>query len=302
MAGVGMTDREFKRLRDLVYEQTGITLGPQKRCLLETRLVKRLRALGLATFTDYDRLLAERDPAGEELGHFINAVTTNKTDFFREAHHFRYLADEWAPAVRARVERKGERTLRLWSAACSSGEEPYTIAMTVREALGPAALGFDLKILASDIDTEVLERARAGVYTLEQVAPVPRPMLARYFLKGVGANAGRVSVRPELRALVAFGRLNFLDEVWPIRARFDVIFCRNALIYFDRTTQQRILERLTAFLKDDGILFLGHSESLHGLLDGFRHLGNTIYQRATDKTSAITSRPISNPIAFRGQS
>lgn len=298
---IALTDREYQRLRDLVYAHTGIALGPQKRCLLQARLGRRLRALGLASWGAYCAHLESAEGARGELGHFINAVTTNKTDFFREVHHFRYLAEQWAPGVRARAERAGDRTLRLWSAACSSGEEPYTIAMTVRDALGPAAPGFDLKILASDIDTEVLERAQAGVYSLEQVAPVPRAMLARYFLKGTGANAGRVRVRPEIRALVAFRRINFLDETWPIRAGFDVVFCRNALIYFDRPTQQRILKRLTALLKDDGVLILGHSESLHGLLDGFRHLGNTIYQRAAERfprredLTVITREPVASP-------
>jgi chemotaxis protein methyltransferase CheR len=280
MVGAIMTDQEFKRLRDLVHAQTGIALGPQKRCLLETRLGRRLRALGLQTFGDYERFLAERDPRGAELGQFVNAVTTNKTDFFREAHHFQYLAEEWLPAVRAEADRTGARSLRIWSAACSSGEEPYTIAMVVREGLGAAAPGWDVKILASDIDTDVLARAAEGVYSLEQVEPVPRAMLARHFLRGTGASAGRVRVRPEVAALVAFRRINFLDDPWPIRLRFDAVFCRNALIYFDRATQQRILERMAGLLKDGGLLFLGHSESLYGLLTGFTHLGQTIYRRA----------------------
>ncbi len=272
-----ITDHEFGLFRNLVYAKTGITLGPQKRHLLHARLGKRLRALGMASFGEYYDHLTTCDPGQEELERFINALTTNKTDFFREPHHFRYLAEVWAPAMRARAARTHRRSLRLWSAACSSGEEPYSLAMTLRDALGPSLDGFDLRILASDIDTDVLARAAAGVYSRTQVAPVPEALLERHFLKGVGANAGLVRVRPELRALITFRRINLLDDVWPIRARLDVIVCRNVLIYFDRPTQQRLLQRLAALLEDDGLLILGHSESLYGLLDGFRHHGNTIY-------------------------
>lgn len=279
-----ITEREYERFRQLVYTHTGISLGPQKRQLLQARLGKRLRALGLATFTDYLRFLTEEDPTRQELGHFVNAITTNKTDFFREAHHFRYLTDQWAPGLRARTARGGERAVRIWSAGCSSGEEAYTLAMTLREALGPT-IGWDLRILASDIDTDVLARAAAGIYSLEQADPIPKPLLIRYFLRGTGANAGRVQVRREVRAMVTFRRINFLDDPWPIRARFDAIFCRNVLIYFDRPTQQRILERLVAHLKEEGLLFLGHSESVHGLLSGLAHLGRTIYQRRPSPTA-----------------
>ncbi len=276
-ADAGITDREFEVFRELIYTHTGISLGPNKRPLLRSRLGKRLRALGLTTFTEYHRFLTERDPRGEELARFINAITTNKTDFFREAHHFTYLAEQWVPALRARAARDGGRSARIWSAACSSGEEPYTIALTLLGALG-STLGWDLRILASDIDTDMLDRAAAGIYSMDQTATIPRPLLARYFLRGTGTKAGFVSVRRELRNLITFRRLNLLDDPWPIRTRFDVIFCRNTLIYFDRPTQQRTLERFMGLLKEDGLLFLGHSESIHGLVTGLKHLGNTIYQ------------------------
>jgi chemotaxis protein methyltransferase CheR len=275
---VEITDGEFRQIRELLYAATGITLGPQKRHLVRARLARRLRALGLDSFGQYGAVLLDGDPAGEEMRRFVNAMTTNKTDFFREAHHFRYLTETWAPAIRARVTR-GDGHVRLWSAGCSTGEEPYTLAMTVREALG-ALPGLDLRILASDIDTDVLQRAAEGVYTIEQARPVPRELVARYFLRGVGTRADLVRVRPELRAMVTFRQINFTDDTWPIRARFDAIFCRNVLIYFDRPTQQTVLRRFLDLLKPDGLLFLGHSESVHGLLDDVAHLGQTIYQRA----------------------
>ena len=280
-----LTPREFEVFRGLVHAHSGITLSPEKRPMLYARLARRLRALGLETFTDYHRYLEEQDPRGEELRRLINAVTTNKTDFFREAHHFQYLAEQWVPALRDRAARAGVRSARIWSAGCSSGEEPYTIAVTLLEALGGAA-GWDVKIIATDLDTDVLARAQAGIYQDDRVAPVPGPLLSRYFLRGRGQSAGLVKVRDEVQALIMFRRLNFMEEPWPIRGPLDVIFCRNALIYFDRPTQRRILEGFLARLAPDGVLFLGHSESIHGLVEGLTHVGNTIYKRAGAPSAA----------------
>jgi chemotaxis protein methyltransferase CheR len=275
----GLTEHEFELLSALVAANTGIALGPAKRALLQGRLGKRLRALGLTSFLDYYRVLTERDPDGEELVRFINAVTTNKTEFFREAHHFAYLRDRWVPALRARVAEGAERVVRIWSAGCSSGEEPFSVAMTVVDALDG---GWDLKILASDIDTDMLQRGEAATYSLEDVAAVPPPTLHRHFLRGTGAKNGLVQVRPSLRGLVIFRRINLLADAWPIRTRFDIILCRNVLIYFDPPTQARVLGRLLDFLKDDGLLILGHSEAVHGIVEGLRHVGTTIYQKEID--------------------
>ena len=258
-------------------------LGAHRRPLLQVRLGKRVRALGLASFSAYHRLLMERDPDGAEMNRLVNAITTNKTEFLREPHHFSYLRDVWAPPLRARLAGGESPRVRLWSAGCSTGEEPYTIAFTVLEALGSGSL--DLRILASDIATDVLARAAAGVYPLDDLAAIPRATLARYFLKGTGANAGLARVHPELASVVTFREINLLDAVWPIRTRFDVIFCRNVLIYFDRPTQRRVVEHLLDYVTDDGLLVLGHSESVAGLVDGLRHAGTTIYQR--DKESDI---------------
>jgi chemotaxis protein methyltransferase CheR len=273
-----LSDREFQIFRTLVTSHSGIALGPHKRALLQARLGRRLRTLGLATFADYHRLLIEHDPQGEELVRFINAVTTNKTHFYREAHHFAYLAKRWAPAVVGRASRGGEHAVRIWSAGCSTGEEPYTIAMTVADAL-PHAGGWTVRILASDIDTEVLKRGAAGIYSIEAAGAIPPAALKRHFLRGTGTSTGLMRVRPALRSLVTFRRINLLEAPWPLGASFDVIFCRNVLIYFDRPTQQRVVERLATCLKDDGVLVLGHSEGILGMTNGLRHVGHTIYQK-----------------------
>jgi len=277
-----LSDNEFEALRRLIYTHTGIALAPYKRYLVQARLGRRLRALNLATYAEYHELLVSGN--GAELTQFINAMTTNKTDFFRESHHFDYLRTTWLPARRA----AGARRLRLWSAACSTGEEPYTIAITVLDALDGAA-GWDVKILASDIDTEVLARAETGTYTLEQVKPVPPPLLTKHFQRGRGQQEGSVRVSAAVRSLIAFRRINFLDDPWPIRATFDAIFCRNVLIYFDRPTQQRLLTRLLGYLAPDGLIFLGHSESAFGLVAGLSPVGATIYRRTTEPSSPLPS-------------
>lgn len=275
-AGVPLSDRDFEQLRRLLHDRAGIALGPQKRLRMTARLSRRLRALGLGSFADYHRYLS--DPAhGEEMVAFVNALTTNKTDFYREPHHFEHLQRTWAPAVRDRVRAGEPCRLRLWSSACSTGEEVYTLAITLHEArLVPPA--WDVRILASDIDTDVLARAAEGVYAADRVAPVPAALLPRYFLRRRDGG-GEVRVRRELRDLVTFRQLNLAAFPWPVRAVFDVIFCRNVLIYFDRDLQRRILEEFRAALRPGGLLFLGHSESVFGLVSDLRHLGNTICAR-----------------------
>lgn len=278
LAAPVLAQDDFEVLRALAHRHAGIALGPQKRYLLQARLGRRLRALGLASFAAYVRYLTGPD-GGAEREDFVNAITTNKTEFFREAHHFRYLADTWAPGVKRRGA-AGLRRVRVWSAACSTGEEPYTIAMVLADAVGlPPA--WDVRVLASDIDTDAIARAERATYAADQVAAVPPALRARFFVKDAGA-AGRLSVRDDLRRLVAFRHINFVDDPWPIRVAFDVIFCRNALIYFDRPGQLEIVRRLTAQLLPGGLLFLGHSESMLGVSGGLRHLGGTIYQKAGD--------------------
>lgn len=272
-----VSDSEFELFRELILRHTGIFLKEHKRALLASRLTRRLAHLGLPSLHDYYSYLAEQDPTGEELRRMINCITTNKTSFFRENHHFEFLRDHLIPEARARAADGAPRRLRFWSAACSTGEEPYSIAITVLDALG-AHSGWDLKILASDIDTEVLERAESGVYALEDLREIPENIRQRSFLRGTGEYAGLAQVRPELRRMVTFRRINFVEPAWPVETRFDGIFCRNVIIYFDRQTQRRILERLLAYLTPDGCLFVGHSENLYWMTDLVRPVRHTIYR------------------------
>jgi chemotaxis protein methyltransferase CheR len=274
-----MTDREFAVFRELVHRETGIALGPHKRVLLEARLTKRLRRLGLSTFSDYHAYLQTFDPAGEERRRFVNAVTTNETAFFREPAHFAHLRSTWLPARVAAAAAGGPRRLRAWSAACSTGEEAYSIATTLLDGVDDPQR-WDLRILASDIDTDVLERAAAGTYAAEAVSRVPGATLRRFFLRGVGPQDGFVRVRPDVRALVTFRQMNLHDDAWPIRTSFDLIFCRNVLMYFDRPTQARLVSRLAGLLVPDGLLVLGHAENLLGLVTDLQRVTSTVYRHA----------------------
>lgn len=268
-----ITDDEFRQLRALIHRHTGIALSDHKRALVCSRLSRRLRHYQFTNYSQYYELLCHGDQEGVELMEMINAITTNKTDFFREAHHFQFLTEHVFPEHR----KKKTRRLRLWSAATATGEEAYTLAITVREAFADAA-DWDIKILATDIDTRVLAHAHAGVYTLEQAAPIALPLLRRYFFKGTGDFSNRVHVKPTLTSLIRFRQLNFLDDPWPMRAPFDVIFCRNVLIYFDKATQRRLLERMAGMLVPNGFLMLGHAEAIHGFDHLYRAVGHSIYQ------------------------
>ena len=260
------TQDDFERIRALIYSCAGISLAPGKRDMVYSRLARRLRARELENFADYLGLLEGGDP--QELEAFINALTTNMTSFFREPHHFRILAERLAQIP-------GNRPVSIWTCASSTGEEPYSIAMTAADALVGAP---PARILATDIDTNVLATARLGVYPIEQLQKLPAGLLKRHFLRGEGRNQGFARVREELRRQVSFKKLNLLDESWPMRRRFDVIFCRNVMIYFDKVTQQSILKKLAGCLQPDGLLFVGHSESFHSASDLFTVCGNTVYK------------------------
>lgn len=284
---IGISDQEFRLFQELVRVHTGIALSEHKRSLIASRLGKRLRALGLASFRGYYDYLA-RETGQEELENFVNAITTNKTDFYREGLHFEFLEKEFVPALKVRAARTGERRIRIWSAGCSTGEEPYTIAITLRESL-ENLLAWDVRILASDIDTQVLAQAAQGIYPAERVADIPRPILERHFLRGIGSQAGLVRVSPRVRDLVTFRQINLLEEPWPIQTAFDCIFCRNVIIYFDKPTQRRLVERFAGYLKADGYLFLGHSETLYGVSDRFVFLRNTIYRKVEGRNLALAA-------------
>jgi chemotaxis protein methyltransferase CheR len=261
------TARDFERIRGLIYEHAGIALNASKTDMVYSRIARRLRATGLTSFEDY---LTYLDQEPDEWQQFTNSLTTNLTSFFRESHHFPILAEQVLVA-----RRQGRSPLRLWSSACSTGEEPYSMAMTVIDA-------FDswtppVKILATDLDTNVVRQAAEGIYPLERVEKLPERDLKRFFQRGSGAQEGMARIRPEVRALVSFQPLNLLGEQWPIKGPFDAIFCRNVLIYFDKPTQSRLLARFHPLLRPDGRLFVGHSESLTHVSHLFRLQGKTVY-------------------------
>lgn len=276
--GVVVLERaDFDRFRELIRERTGIALGDDKRSLIQNRLSKRLRALGMASFREYHDAL-RADPEGAEMVRFSDVVTTNKTSFYREPHHFEFMANTWLPELMQRANHGGRRRIRVWSAACSSGEEPYTIACTILDTLGSHAMGWDVRILATDLSTKVLDAARSGMYTLDKAQTIPTEVLKRHFLRGTGSNEGIVRVRSTTRDLITFAQLNFIAPTWPIRAKFDLVFCRNALIYFDRPTQQKIVRRLADHIEPGGYLILGHSECVHGWFADLHPIGSTVYR------------------------
>ena len=264
------TVEDFERVRALIYRRAGIALGDTKQQMVYSRLVRRVRANGLSSFSAYLDML-ERQPDSGEWEAFTNALTTNLTSFFREEHHFPILAEH--------VRRTGG-PVSIWCSAASTGEEPYSIAMTACEAFG--TLTPPVTIIATDIDTNVLATAERGVYPLAQMNRMQEQRLKKFFLKGKGAQAGLARVRPELRSMITFKQLNLLDErdKWPLNGPFDAIFCRNVMIYFDKPTQSRILARFVPLMKPDGLLFAGHSENFLYVSNALQLRGKTVYQLA----------------------
>lgn len=261
------TAKDFDRVRQLIYNHAGISLTPSKQDMVYSRLARRLRATGMSNFRDYLALLESNNVAEWEA--FVNSLTTNLTSFFREPHHFPLLAEH------VLKQRQQNRPIVLWCSASSTGEEPYSMAMTIVDALG--SLTPPVTIIATDLDTNVLAKAAAGVYPLERVEKLSPDLLKRFFLTGVGVEQGYVQVRPELRAMITFRQVNLLSEYWSVRAPLDAIFCRNVMIYFDKETQLKILQRFAPMLKPDGLLFAGHSESFHHAAHVFKLRGKTVY-------------------------
>jgi chemotaxis protein methyltransferase CheR len=272
----GFTTGDFERVRRLIHGRAGIALTACKRDLVYSRLSRRLRVTGHACFGDYLDAL-EHGADTDEWQAFVNALTTNLTSFFREPHHFERLRELLTQQPR------GSRIL-LWSSAASTGEEPYSMAIAAAEAFG--TLSPPVSILATDIDTNVLATAERGVYSLERVSGVNKTQLQRYFRRGVGANEGQCRVVDELRRLISFRPLNLLESKWPLRGPFTAIFCRNVMIYFDKPTQRRLLERFVPLLDDGGVLFLGHSESLWEASQMLVSEGRTAYRRVTAGVAA----------------
>lgn len=275
VAPLRVSDEEFRRLRDLVEEDAGINLTPVKKSLLEGRLGPRLRELGLRSFADYHRAVLA-DPA--ERIRMIDAICTNETRFFREPFQFEFLEHRLFPAlVREASLGRRERRVRVWSAACSTGEEPFSIAMMLLAHLPPAE-GWTVEVVASDLSTKVLARAREATWTSERAAQIPERYLKAFMLRGTGSKEGLVRAGPELRAIVHFERVNLIASTWPVHGSFDLVFCRNVLMYFESHTRMRVVDRLAERLVPGGHLFLGHAESLCGHRDGLVPVQPTIYR------------------------
>jgi chemotaxis protein methyltransferase CheR len=272
-----LSNNDFKSLTEIIYNECGINIIDNKKTMLETRLQRRLKHLGLSSYAEYCAYLFTSEGMDKQLVYMIDAVTTNKTDFFREPGHFDYLVRFVLPEF---VKTSGNRRFTVWSAGCSSGEEPYTLAMVLKnfsESLPGDGLSFT--IIATDISTDILEKARLGVYQEERVIPVPHELKKKYLLKGKDKSRGLVRVCPELRTLVKFMRLNLMDNNLGFRNQIDVIFCRNVIIYFDKRTQERLLNKLHDCLSPQGYIFMGHSETLFGMDVPLTQVAPTIYQR-----------------------
>jgi len=276
VTGPNLGEKEFGFLRDFVLQHCGISLGDHKRQLVQGRLLRRLRALNLSGFEAYCDLL-RRDPESE-LGELASCISTNVTSFFREMHHYDMLVDDLLP--RWLAEKRGGGRLRIWSAGCSTGEEPYAIAMVLAEAIERTGIQVDAKILATDLSPQALEAARKGVYPVDRLGGVSDARRKRWFLRGEGSFDGFVQVHPRLRELVTIQPLNLLHE-WPMHGKFDAIFCRNVVIYFDKPTKQRLFSRYAGMLESQAYLFLGHSESMYGLSEDFDLIGRTVYRKRT---------------------
>lgn len=270
------TANDFAIVRKLIYKRAGISLSEAKSDMVYSRIGRRLRALGYDSFKEYLNFL-ESHKNSEEWEAFTNALTTNLTSFFREEHHFPILSDHLLTL---------QKPIRIWCSAASTGEEPYTLAMTACEAFG--TLNPPVEIIATDIDTKVLETAASGVYPIDRLDKLSEKRRSAFFQKGTGAREGSVRIRSELHKMVSFLPLNLLEEKWPLEGSFDAIFCRNVMIYFDKPTQSKILERFTPYMKPDTLLFAGHSENFLYVSKSFELLGKTVYQLKNNETAAAS--------------
>ncbi|HEX4842478.1 MAG TPA: CheR family methyltransferase [Limnobacter sp.] len=269
------TEKDFARVRALILKIAGISLATSKQSMVYSRLARRLRACNLNKFSTYLDAL-EASNSNPEWEHFTNSLTTNLTSFYREAHHFEILKKQLQSLSRAsRIE--------LWCSAASTGEEPYTMAITAMEAFN--SMNPPVRILATDIDTKVLEHARKGVYRLDQVEKIPQEILRKYFLKGKGDSEGLIRIRPEVQALVSFRKLNLMEPAWQLRPGFDGIFCRNVMIYFEKDVQLQILKRFAPLMNPGGLLYAGHSENFAMARDYFTLRGKTVYTVNADKAT-----------------
>ncbi len=269
---------DFKFICQFVYDTTGIVLNDSKREMLYRRLTRIVRDRKLNSFSDYCQLLREQPE--QEKDFFINAITTNLTSFFRENHHFEYLQNEEIPALlkSKTVGANGKKRLRVWSSASSTGEEPYSIAITLLEAMKNDLANWDIKILATDIDSDVLAKGKAGIYDVNRIEDIPKKIKEKYFFQGCGKSSQSVKVHDKIKNIITFKQLNLLHD-WPMRGPFDAIFCRNVIIYFDKKTQLELFSRYFEMLAPGGLLFLGHSENLGNYQQYFSNVGRTIFRK-----------------------
>jgi chemotaxis protein methyltransferase CheR len=273
---IDLTDSDYKLIAKLVYAKSGINLGDKKMQLVRARLGKRVREGNFASFRDYYRHV-EQDPTGEELCRLLDAISTNTTHLFREIRHFDLLGELVFRWVRDKTWRSQRCALRIWSAACSSGEEPYSIAMVVHDALQRSG-GLEAKILATDLSVRMLSKAQLGLYDIHRVGTVPPAFRKRYLHKRQVDGQVMLQIAPELRRMVTFSRFNLMKETFPFRHGFDVVFCRNVMIYFDKPTQETLVNKIAAHLKPGGYLMIGHSESLSGIDHPLSYVEPTVYQ------------------------
>ncbi len=269
-----LKELDFKFLCQFVYESTGIVLNDSKREMVYRRLTRIVRERNLSSFTEYCQML--KDNPEKESNYFINAITTNLTSFFREQHHFTYLLSQEIPNLL--VSNKADKRIRIWSSASSTGEEPYSIAITIHEAMKSLVKQWDVKVLATAIDSNVLETGKEGVYDIKRIEELPIAIKNKYFIKGKGGNERKIKVTGQVKELITFKQLNLLHD-WPMSGPFDVIFCRNVIIYFDRETQQGLFDRYYDLLKPGGLLILGHSENLGAYQSYFNNVGRTIFRK-----------------------
>ncbi len=266
-------DEDFNLLKEIIHRESGIRLTEMKRALVQARVMKRLRALKIWNYEDYCQYLT--DNYDQEIINLINCITTNKTDFFREAKHFEFMKEVVLPEF----EQGCKKEIRIWSAGCSTGAEPYSIAITVLEYYSGKKMP-DVKILATDIDTQVLRKGEEGIYDISEIESVDINILKKYFMRGSGVHDGAFKIKDFVKKIIYFRRLNLFDDVYPMKKLFNIIFCRNVIIYFDVESRERLLSKFYNFLYNDAYLIMGHSETMAGLTSNFRFIGNTIYKKA----------------------
>lgn len=279
-----ISDALFDKYRDLIHREAGIALTEGKQSLLVSRLAGRLRELGVASFEDYFRLV--EDPAStEERGRLLDRICTNETHFFRDPRQFLFLNDTLFPRLEAEAARSGKRRIRAWSAACSTGEEPYSIAMAMLHRFPPSS-GWQVEIVASDLSNKVLAAARAGLWPIDKAGDIPLHYRKAFMLRGTGSQTGKMKVGPEIRDVVSFTRMNLNDPAYSVSGVFDFIFCRNVLIYFDRESKANVVDRLMSHLAPEGCLFLGYAETTTTLTDRLESVGPNVYARVQDASGA----------------